>query len=157
MQRPLAPGSAATVVKESRSQIGFLSSFLALVCAVALVRGVLGASTGAGRVAAGVSFGALVVVLVAGTIWLTRHPTRLEITEAAVTYVNRAGQAHSLLREWGDVLQFVQRRNGRSWVLGLTIAGTDNLIVLGFFSRKAIRQAGLARGWRFSDQTIRQG
>jgi hypothetical protein len=62
-----------------------------------------------------------------------------------------------LLREWGDELQFVQRRNGRTWTLGLTIAGTGTIIFLGFFSRKAIRQACLARGWRFSDQTIRQG
>jgi len=37
------------------------------------------------------------------------------------------------------------------------LAGTGTIIFLGFFSRKAIRQACLARGWRVSDQTIRQG
>jgi hypothetical protein len=98
MQLPLVPDSAATVVKESRSQIGFLSGFLALACAVAAVRGVAGASTGAGRVAAGVVFGALVVVFVAGWIWMIRRPARLEITEAAITYVKRGGQARLVAR-----------------------------------------------------------
>jgi hypothetical protein len=156
MQQPPVTDSRATVVKESRSQIGFLSGFLALACAVAAIRGVAGASTGAGRVAVGVVFGALVVVFVAGWIWMVRRPARLEITEATISYVKRGGQASALSREWGDELQFVQRRNGRTSTLGLTIAGTGTIIFLGFFSRKAIRQACLARGWRVSDQTMRQ-
>jgi hypothetical protein len=48
---------------------------------------------------------------------------------------------------------FVQRRRGlRTWILELTIAGSGTGIVLGFFSRNAVRQACLARGWRFDDQ-----
>jgi hypothetical protein len=69
---------------------------------------------------------------------------------------HRAGLIHgTVLPE--HVMQFVQRRNGRTSTPGLTIAGTGTIIFLGFFSRKAIRQACLARGWRVSDQTTRQG
>jgi len=44
----------------------------------------------------------------------------------------------------------------RIWTLGLTIVGTDTIITLGFFSRKAVKQACRARGWRFDDQVSRQ-
>jgi hypothetical protein len=32
---------------------------------------------------------------------------------------------------------------------GLTIEGTDTVMFLGMFSRKAVEQACVARGWRF--------
>ncbi len=156
MQQPPVPDSGAKVVTESRSQISSLFGFLTLAFAVALVRGVTGASTGSGRVAAGVFAGLLVVAMATGWIVMIRRPTRLEVTEAMIRYIRRNGQELTLSREWGDELLFVQRRSGRSWTLGLTIAGTGTVIFLSFFSRKAIRQACLARGWRFGDRIIRQ-
>ena len=142
---------------ESRSQISSLFGFLTLAFAVALVRGVTGASTRSGVVAAGVFAGLLVVAMVTGWIVTIRRPARLEVTEAMIRYIRRNGQELTLSREWGDELLFVQRRSGRTWTLGLTIAGTGTVIFLGgFFSRKAVRQACLARGWRFGDRIIRQ-
>jgi len=45
----------------------------------------------------------------------------------------------------------VKELRGRTWQLGLAISGTDAVILLGTFSRKAVQQACLARGWRFEN------
>lgn len=61
-----------------------------------------------------------------------------------------------LSRKCGDELCFVMQHRGamsRVWVLGLTIKGTDAIIDLrGEFSPDAVRQACIARGWRFDKQ-----
>jgi hypothetical protein len=59
----------------------------------------------------------------------------------------------TLSRQQGDELRFAQRRRvPRIWTIELTIAGSGTGIVLGFFSRNAVRQACLAGGWRFGGQ-----
>ncbi len=140
------------MVAESRSQIGFLFGFLILVFAVALARGVTGAQSAAGRVAVAVIFGILIVVMARGWIMIARRPNRLEVTENAVTFVRRNGQVSALSRQQGDELRFVKKHAAamsRVWTLGLTIAGTDAVVLLsGFFSRQEVRQACRARGWR---------
>jgi hypothetical protein len=148
------PHWRATIVRESRGQIGTLLGLLTLACVVALARGVPAAHSAAGRVALSVVFGGVLVVLIAGWIVALRRPRRLEITEDAVRYVQRNGQVSALSRQQGDELRWVKELRGRTWRLGLTIAGTDTVILLGTFSRKAVRQACLARGWRFDDQAV---
>ena len=149
-------GTGTTIATQSRRQVGFLFGFLVLAFAVALVRGVTGAQTTSGRVAATVFSGILVAAFIAGWVVMIRRPARLEITEDAISYVPRNGRVSSLSRQWGDELRFVQRLRGRIWTLGLTIVGTDTVITLGFFSRKAVKQACRAHGWRFDDQVSRQ-
>jgi hypothetical protein len=152
----LDPYSGATTVRESRAQISALLGFLTLACAAALARGVPGAHTTAGRVAAAVIFGGLLVVLIAGWIMMIRRPGRLEITEDTIRYVRRNGQVSALSRQQGDELRWIKLLRGRTWRLGLTIAGADPVMLLGSFSKKLVRQACLARGWRFDDQAIIQ-
>jgi len=55
----------------------------------------------------------------------------------------------ALSRQQGNRLRWTKELRGRIWKLGLTIEGTDTVMVLGMFSRKAVQQACLARGWRF--------
>ena len=140
------------MVAESRSQIGLLLGSLTLVFAVALARGVAGAQCTAGRVAVAVIFGILIVLIIRGWIMLVRRPSRLEVTENAVTFVRRNGQVSALSRQQGDELRFVKRHAAvmsRTSTLGLTIAGTDTVLLLpGFFSRREVRQACRAGGWR---------
>lgn len=152
-----APDSGAIVVAESRQQFGMLFSFLALASGVAGVRGVAGPQATAGRVAIAIICGLLIVAFIARLIVMIRHPSRLEVTGDAIRYVQRDGHMYELSRQDGDRLRFVQRhRGGRMWTLELTIADTDAVIVLrGFFSRNAVRQACRARGWRFDDQVSR--
>jgi hypothetical protein len=150
--------AGATVVGESRQQVGILFGFLALAAAAALARGVTGAHTTPARVVVGVLFGALLVIFVTRWIAMLRSPSRLEITRDAVSYVHRSGQVTSLSRQSGDELRFVQTyRGGRMWTLELTVVGAEPRIILqGFFSRRAVREACRARGWRFDDQVERQ-
>lgn len=144
------PDSGAIVVTESRPQVGILFGFLILAFAVALARGVAAAQSAAGRVAVVVFCCSLEVAFIAAWIAAIRHPARLEVTEDGIRYVRRNGQESRLPRQWGDELRFVRRRRApRIWTLGLTIAGTDTAIILGVFSRNAVRQACRARGWRF--------
>ena len=125
-------------------------------CVAALARGVPAAQTTAGRMAATVVFGGLLVLVVAGWIAALRRPRRLEITEDAVRFVQRNGQVATLSRQQGDELRWVKTLRGRTWRLGLTITGTGTVMLLGTFSRKAVREACLARGWRFDDRAIVQ-
>jgi len=152
--------SGAIVVTESRQQVGILFGFVILAFAVALARGVTGAQTTSGQVAAAVFCSILVVAFIAGWIARIRHPARLEVTEDTIRYVPRNGRVATLSRQQGDELRFVKRHAGtlsRIWTLGLTIVGTDTVITfLGFFSRNAVQQACCARGWRFDDQVSRQ-
>jgi hypothetical protein len=153
----VVPGDAADpgaiVVSESRSQIGILFGFLSLAFAVALARGVTGAQSTPGRAAVAVIFGILVLVCVLAWIMMARRPARLEVAGDVIRYVPRNGPVSTLSRQQGDELRFVQRRRGpRIWTIELTIAGSGTGIVLGFFSRNAVRQACLARGWRFDGQ-----
>jgi hypothetical protein len=151
-----APDPGATVVSESRSQIGLLFGFLSLAFAVALARGVTGAQSTPGRVAVAVIFGVLVLFSLRAWITMVRRPARLEIAGDVIRYVPRHGPVSTLSRQQGDELRFVKRQQGpRLWALELTIAGSGTGIVLGFFSRNAVRQACLARGWRFDAQIRR--
>jgi hypothetical protein len=61
-----------------------------------------------------------------------------------------------LSRQQGDELRWVKQLRGRTWRLGLTIAGTDTVMLLGSFSKKLVRQACLARGWRFDGRAVIQ-
>jgi hypothetical protein len=144
-------GLGPTIVAESRSQVSILFGFLTLAFAVALVRGGTGAQTRSGRVAVVVLCGVLLAVFISAWIRTLRHLARLEITEDAIRYVRRNGQSATLSRQQANELYFVRRnRGGRIWTLGLAIMGTDTVMDLGLlFSRRVVRQACLARDWRF--------
>jgi hypothetical protein len=145
------PDPGAVVVLESRAQISAAYGIITLAFAVALDRGVAGASGTSGRVAVAVIFGLILVLF--GRAWVVTllHPARLEVTAAEIRYLRHRGKVSALSRQWGDELSFVKVRRGRIWTRGLTVAGTDNVILLGYFSRAAVRQACQGRGWRFAN------
>jgi cytochrome c biogenesis protein CcdA len=139
-------------VAESRRQVSFLFGFLTVAMAAALIRGVIGAQTTAGRVAVAVIFGVLLVVFLIGWAVSARRPAHLEITEDSIRYVTGNGRVTALSRQQGDELRFISRPAGRIWTLGLTVTPGPGPVLtpLTFFSRKAVRQACQARGWRFA-------
>ena len=145
------PDQGVIVVSQSRLQIRLLYGFLLAVFAAALVRGVVGASTTAGRVAVAVICGAFVAGVLAAFVLVSKRLDRLEVTDQAITYVLWSGQNKAVLsRECGDEIRIVRRYSG-GWSLidGLTIQGTDKFIGLPLFSRTEVRRACVARGWRF--------
>jgi hypothetical protein len=145
--RAMDPG--ATLIAESRAQVSILFGVLTLAFAAALATGVTGAQSGSGRVATAIFCGLFLGACLAGWVVTLQRPTRLEVSEDAIRYVRCNGQASTLTRQPGDELCFVKYRHGRIWTLGLCIAGTETIIFLCLFSRSAVRQACLARGWRF--------
>jgi hypothetical protein len=145
--RAMDPG--ATLIAESQAQVSILFGVLTLAFSTALATGVTGAQSGSGRVATAIFCGLLLGACVAGWIVTLRRPTRLEVSEDAIRYVRCNGQAATLTRQPGAELRFVKHHRGRIWALGLCVAGTDTIIFLSLFSRSAVRQACLARGWRF--------
>jgi hypothetical protein len=157
-----APDTGAIVVAESQRQIGIMFGFLILVFAVAVVRVVTGGQANTGGVVVAILFGIFLVALIPVWIVRSRRRARLEITEDAIRYMRRDGQVSTLSRQQGDELRFVKRHAAalsRTWTLGLTIVGTDDVITpLNLFSRDAVRQACRARGWHFDDrdQVIRR-
>jgi hypothetical protein len=148
----IAPDPGSIVVAENRSQISLVFGLLILLFAAAIARGEAGAQSTAGRVAIAIIFGILIVLIARAWIALVRHPSRVEVSENAVTFVRRNGQSSALSRQHGDELHFVKQRAGamaRTFTLGLTIVGTDSVLALpGFFSRNQVRQACRSRGWR---------
>jgi hypothetical protein len=145
------PDPGAAVVTESRAQISAAYGIITLAFAVALDRGVAGASGTSGRVAVAVIFAAILVLFGRAWILMLLRPGRLEVTADEVRYVRRGGKVSALSRQWGDELSFVKVRRGRIWTRGLTVAGTDNVILLGYFPRNAVREACRSRGWHFAN------
>jgi hypothetical protein len=147
------PDRESIVVAEDRRQIGFLFGFLILVFVLALARGVTGAQTTGGRVAAAVFCVVIIGVLAAGGFRMIRRPARLEVSADAIRFVQRDGHASVLSRQSGNELRFVKQHRSalsRIWTLGVGLVGTDTVIELpGFFARNAIRNACSSCGWRF--------
>ena len=142
---------STVVVTESRAQISALYGVLTLAFAVALDRGVAGASGTSGRVAVVVIFAAILVLIVRAWVAMLLRPGRLQVTADEIRYLRHSGKVSALSRQWGDELSFVKVRRGRIWTRGLAVTGTDNVILLGYFSRPAIREACQSRGWRFAN------
>jgi len=144
------PVGGVIVVRQSRAQTSGLFGFLAVAFAAALVRGVTGASTTSGRVAVAVIFGLLLAAMVVALATAGKRLDHLEVAEDEIRYLLWSGQQRSALeREWGSELRFVVRFSGRAGFNCLNILGTDKIIALPLFSRRAVQQACVARGWLF--------
>lgn len=139
-----------TVLRPGRLQRDGLFGGLIVIFVLALVRGLAGAQTSAGRVAV-IVFAALVIAgLLAAWIVQLARPSRLEITAQAVTLVDARGKRTTLSREAGDELKVVISGGGRYRRRGLTIAGSGTVIPLGFFSLTQVQRAATAAGWRLT-------
>ena len=139
-----------TVLRPGRLQRDGLFGGLILIFVLALVRGLAGAQTSAGRVAV-IVFAALVIAgLLAAWIVQLARPSRLEITAQAVTLVDARGKRTTLSHEAGDELKVVISGGGRYRRRGLTIAGSGTVIPLGFFSLTQVQRAATAAGWRLT-------
>ena len=139
-----------TVLRPGRLQRDGLFGGLIVIFVLALVRGLAGAQTSAGRVAV-IVFAALVIAgLLAAWIVQLARPSRLEITAQAVTLVDARGKRTTLSHEAGDELKVVISGGGRYRRRGRTIAGSGTVIPLGFFSLTQVQRAATAAGWRLT-------
>jgi hypothetical protein len=142
-------GAAATiVVRESSVQRDGLFGLLALVFAVAFVRGVHGAATTAGTIAAGTISGVLLVAVLLTWRLVRRQGSRLLVTSQSIALVsNSAKDPTTLDRSAGDQLYFVVRGSGRYRYTALQGGGAGTPLNIQLFSRKRVRAACIAQGW----------
>jgi len=145
------PGAGADpiVLRERRLLPNVLFGGLLVVFVLALARGLAGAQTAGGRVAAGVGLGAVVAL----TVWMwaivIRRRGHLEITGQEITYASGKGQPVTLSRQQGDVLRVVEKGAPRYPKPCLTVQGASTVIPLNLFRLSEVRQACTARGWQF--------
>ena len=105
------------------------------------------------RVGWGIGWGVVLVLVIAWWVRALQRPARLEVTEEAVRYVRPDGrQAAVLSRRYGDELVIVEKRLSRGGrQLWLTQPGVTTVAVIpmNMFPRGEVRQAFVARRWRF--------
>jgi hypothetical protein len=139
----------AIVVRESRAQRDGLFGGLVAVFVLAFIRGFAGAQTGSGRVAVTIFTAAVIALLVIGWIAIVSRRSRLEISRATISLVSKRRDRLVLSRDSGDRLRVVRLGSGRYRRTGLAIEGTDEVLPLGLFSVREVRQACRSKGWGF--------
>lgn len=147
------PTPRVSVVRPSRAQRDGLAALLLLAFGFALVRGLIGAETTIGRVAVGVIFGGVVLMILAGWLRLVRRPDLLEVSDEEIRYAPSSGREHPIIpRDHGETLRFVARSAGRLSFLALSQPGSGTMLALHLFSRKSVQAACEAHGWRFETE-----
>jgi hypothetical protein len=143
-------GADATsiVVKESKVQRDGLFGLLTSVCVVALARGVHGASTTGGAIAAGTFFSLMIIGLVLVWRLVRRQGNRLLVSTDSIALASGAGtDPKRLQRAASDQIRFVVRGSGRYRYTALE-GGADGVSLnIQFFNRTKVRDACVARGW----------
>jgi hypothetical protein len=139
-----------TLLRESAVRRDGLFGGLLVVFALALVRGVIGASTTSGRIAVVVIFGALVLAIFFGwrarrrrTNWLDVSADRIVLRDSTPVAVGQ------LVRASDDRLTFVVVGPVNARTLTLTIRGGSERLPLQFFKKQRVRELCVAYGWTF--------
>ena len=144
------PSDGSLIVRESALQRDGLFAFLVLAFAVALARGATGASTTTGRMVVLVVFGLGSIGLLIVWVKRRRRAQWLEVSEQSIELRDPNDDTERrLVRTPATQLRFVVLGSARARSLGVGIDGTDQVLPLHFFNKKAVRAACLARGWTF--------
>jgi hypothetical protein len=139
-----------TIIRESAGQRDGLFGFLVAAFALALVRGVMGASTSTGRIVVAVVFGALTVVGFVAWMLRRRRAPWLEISDTAIELARPGSAPRARFdRAAGGALRFVVVGSWRARSLALQQVGSDTRLGLQFFNRAAVETACIAHGWSF--------
>jgi len=147
------PSGGPAVVAESSGSRNFLWGFLALVSGAALVRGHIGATTDAGRLAVDGIVGVVFVGTVALWVWFNRHPARLEVSPDAIVFRHRGQKGSARLPRTGDLYVSTTMLGGKHPLRFLKVTGSEEAIALQMFDWNRVQEACLAAGWRFVDRS----
>jgi len=149
MNQPPGESAAPTVVRQSSAQRDGLFGGLIAIFLLTLWRGYTGATTTDGHIAIVAFVCAVSAAVSYGWVWMIRRGSRLEISEQAITYLDRRLGSRTLTRQSGDTLAIVMS-GGRYPQPQLTIPGSGTRLPLPFFSVRHVKQECSARGWRFT-------
>jgi hypothetical protein len=148
------------VVLRTESGTWWIFAVVAAFCAFALARGYLGANTTGERIEAVAIMGTAILLCAWAALTMKfRRPT-LTISADAITYARQAsararaanGQALALHRSSGSELRLVvvSPSPGRPAMTRLTIPGCGTTLPVVSFGLERVRQACIAKGWRFT-------
>jgi hypothetical protein len=144
------PRPGHRIVTQSAASRNALFGGLELVFVVAFVRGVPGAATSAGAVAAGVFCTA--VILGVAFLWRRTNQMKsyLDISNDAIALMSQRRQdaIASISRGDGAQLQFVMRGGARYRNLCLVQSTTGTSILLPLYTRAPIKSACVEHGWQ---------
>lgn len=147
-----AEDTSAIVVRQHSRTVDFLWGFLVLAFGVALFRGRAGAGTDGGRLVVDLVFGGLVVASIAAWVWFRRRPSRLTITPDAISFSHKRDREGTVLRRTGDLYVATPLGPGAAHrERYLRAEGSEEAIPLLLFDWKTVRDACVAKGWRFSE------
>jgi hypothetical protein len=150
--------SVGNPITVQASPIGtWLLAVLAAFCALALVRGYLGAATTAGRIGIVIFMGLCSVFFAWVAVILLIRRSTLEVSADAITYSSYTSAKSKAMgtrqlvldRSSGDQLSVVRTGPQGRQRPGLTIAGTGTILPLNLFGANRVKQACLAKGWQF--------
>jgi hypothetical protein len=143
------PGAVVVRAHYSRTlAFGSLTAFWALF----LILAEIAQSTASGRIAAGVFFGAFVVLSAGGWWGVNARRRQLEVSgDAIVTRPGAKGKPFTLTRDEGDTLRILPpfKMLGAVRVPRLMLLGRGGFIELRGFPLDQVRRACEAQGWRF--------
>jgi hypothetical protein len=124
-----------------------------VVFAVAVARGVTGASTTAGRVAVTVLIGFVVIVIAVAWVRALLRPAHLEISPHLIHYAGAPGGSRpDLIKDNGQLVPVYWRRAGRASYLMIEQPATGLRWSIPYFSLPAVAKACRACGWQADDR-----
>jgi hypothetical protein len=137
------------VVRQSRARRDGMFGILLAVFAVALGRGVSGASTTAGRIAVVVIFGLIVIVIAVAWVRAILRPAHLDISPRLIHYAGAPGGSRpDLIKDNGPEVRVYWRRAGRTSYLTIEQPASTLRWSLPYFSPRAVADACRACGWQ---------
>jgi hypothetical protein len=146
------------VILRASAGAAWVWAVLAAFFAFALVRGYLGAATTAGRIGVVVFMGSCIGLVLWAAVYMVMHRSTMSISANEIIYAKAATartraagpQMLVLDRSSGsDLRMLTVSRGNRKYATGLTIDGSGTTLPIRTFDPNLVRQACLAKGWRF--------
>ncbi|HVF53701.1 MAG TPA: hypothetical protein VNC78_08865 [Actinomycetota bacterium] len=139
------------VIEQDRGATTFIYGFIAVVCALAAVRGHMGAETTTGQIVGDVIFGGLALGSIILMIVMRRNPSMVSVGRDVITFSHRGAKNPIELHRTGDLYvggTFIGTTGARTRFL--KVQGSDAAIPLEIFDQQELNRACAAMGWRFT-------
>jgi hypothetical protein len=149
---------ASVVVTEQRGKRFVAPGFVALVCAAAIARVLIGGSRNTGTIVASVLLGIVGLACLAFCVWLARTGrAQIVATPLEIRWVGAARQPGLIDRTHGDGLivhitpTAFSRRGGQQYTWELATPGREQRIDLQHFDHAAVADACRRTGWTVTE------
>jgi len=154
VQRDELRRDSGVIVIEQRRRHTVVFGVMIVVLAAGLAVSETNPVSVASRIVIAVFFGVFIALCVWLWFVLNRHRNRIEVSDDAIRYVRWSGEPVVVIsRPEAAEIRILRRLSDSKLFLydRLVVPGTGTWMNLKWFSARAVRQAGAARGWRFDE------